>query len=186
MGVVFGAGAVSGEGAPSGDALAPDDAVAAGDAVSSWAVVPQVDAVAARAQGAPNAVGTEPVFREPWEAQAFAMTVLLHERGLFTWGEWAQALGAQIASADAASARSAAVTGAASATSKADIAASEREPAADRSYYQHWLAALESLVAAKGASSVTELTRYQRAWEHAAHRTPHGQSIDLQPQDLGA
>ena len=111
-------------------------------------------------EGAPNAVGTEPVFREPWEAQAFAMTVLLHERGLFTWGEWAQALGAQIASAVA-------------------------EPAADRSYYQHWLAALESLVAAKGASSAAELTRYQRAWEHAAHRTPHGQSIDLQPQDLG-
>ncbi len=45
------------------------------------------------------AVIDEPVFREPWEAQAFAMTVLLHERGLFTWGEWAQALGAQIAGA---------------------------------------------------------------------------------------
>ena len=110
-------------------------------------------------EGTPNAAGAEPVFREPWEAQAFAMTVLLHERGLFTWGEWAQALGAQIASAAA-------------------------ETAADRSYYQHWLAALESLVAAKGASSAAELTRYQRAWEHAAHRTPHGQSIDLQPQDL--
>jgi nitrile hydratase accessory protein len=105
-----------------------------------------------------NSVDTEPVFREPWEAQAFAMTVLLHERGLFTWGEWAQALGAQI----------------------------ERDPASEKSYYQHWLAALESLVAAKGASSSDELTRYQRAWEHAANRTPHGQSIDLQPQDLGA
>jgi len=150
---------VSGDAAPSGDERAPDDAVAA------------------RAQGAPSGVGTEPVFREPWEAQAFAMTVLLHERGLFTWGEWAQALGAQIAGAVG--------PGAAGATSKADIAASEREPAADRSYYQHWLAALESLVAAKGASSAAELTRYQRAWEHAAHRTPHGQSIDLQPQDLG-
>ena len=28
-----------------------------------------------------------PVFREPWEAQAFAMTLSLHERGLFTWPE---------------------------------------------------------------------------------------------------
>jgi len=116
------------------------------------------------------------VFREPWEAQAFAMTVLLHERGLFTWGEWAQALGAQIASAVGA--------GAADATSPPVIAASAREPAAEKSYYQHWLAALESLVAAKGASSAHELMRYQRAWEHAAHRTPHGQSIDLQPQDI--
>jgi len=96
----------------------------------------------------------EPVFREPWEAQAFAMTVLLHQRGVFTWGEWAQALGAQIAAAPG------------------------------KSYYQHWLAALESMVAAKGASSPEELIRYQRAWEHAAHRTPHGQSIDLADRDL--
>ena len=26
-----------------------------------------------------------PVFREPWEAQAFAMALALHERRLFTW-----------------------------------------------------------------------------------------------------
>jgi hypothetical protein len=30
-----------------------------------------------------------PVFRAPWEAQAFAMAVTLHERGVFTWQEWA-------------------------------------------------------------------------------------------------
>jgi nitrile hydratase accessory protein len=96
----------------------------------------------------------EPVFREPWEAQAFAMTVLLHQRGVFTWTEWAQVLGAQIAAAPA------------------------------QSYYQQWLAALEEIVAAKGASSAEELTRYQKAWDHAAHRTPHGQSIDLQSEDL--
>ena len=96
----------------------------------------------------------EPVFREPWEAQAFAITVMLHQRGLFTWPEWAQTLSTQIAAAP------------------------------DLPYYQQWLASLESIVAAKGASSADELSRYQRAWEHAAHRTPHGQSIDLQPQDL--
>jgi nitrile hydratase accessory protein len=100
------------------------------------------------------AVMDEPVFREPWEAQAFAMTVLLHQRGLFTWEEWAAVLGAKIADSP------------------------------EKSYYQHWLAALETLVAAKGASSPGELTRFQRAWQHAAHRTPHGQSIDLQSQDL--
>ena len=36
--------------------------------------------------------GDGPVFREPWEAQAFAMTLALHERGLFKWPEWAAAL----------------------------------------------------------------------------------------------
>jgi nitrile hydratase accessory protein len=115
-------------------------------------------------EGAPGSAGSlaavdpaldEPVFREPWEAQAFAMTVLLHQQGLFTWAEWAQALSAQIAA--------------------------DRTP-----YYQQWLAALETLVASKGLSSPEELTRYQRAWEHAAHRTPHGMSIDLQSEDIGA
>ena len=100
----------------------------------------------------------EPVFREPWEAQAFAITVLLHQRGLFTWSEWAQALSAQ-------------------------IAADGQQP--ETPYYQHWLAALESLVASKGLSSPEELTRYQRAWEHAAHRTPHGVSVDLESEDIG-
>jgi len=117
-----------------------------------------------------RAVTDEPVFREPWEAQAFAMTVLLHQRGLFTWDEWGQALGAQIAGAREATGTT--------------LAAPNANAAADTPYYQHWLAALETLVAAKGASSPDELTRFQRAWQHAAHRTPHGQSIDLPLHDL--
>ncbi len=103
----------------------------------------------------------EPAFREPWEAQAFAMTLTLHERGLFSWPEWTEALAQQIA----------------------------REPAAPdagagHTYYHHWLAALEQLVAAKGGSSVQELAHYREAWRRAAERTPHGQSIELQPGDL--
>jgi hypothetical protein len=119
------------------------------------------------------------------------MTVLLHERGLFTWSEWAQALGAQIAAAtspqfadsgspEAASTQAADMSGPAGALPTWPDA----NAPADTPYYQHWLAALETLVAAKGASSTDELTRFQRAWQHAAHRTPHGQSIDLQSQDL--
>ncbi len=42
----------------------------------------------------------EPVFREPWEAQAFALTVSLHERGLFTWPEWTALLSEELASGD--------------------------------------------------------------------------------------
>ena len=40
-----------------------------------------------------------PVFREPWEAQAFALVLAMHQRGLFTWLEWTQALSAPIARA---------------------------------------------------------------------------------------
>jgi Nitrile hydratase beta subunit len=155
--------------------------------------------------GAPSiapAVADEPVFREPCEAQAFAMTVLLHERGLFTWAEWGQALGAEIARAPnpklahdrspgptsrgqtaslpPASGRAVGMSGGAGTLPRrVDANGVDNTP-----YYQHWLAALETLVAAKGASSPDELTRFQRAWQHAAHRTPHGQSVDLQSQDL--
>lgn len=104
-----------------------------------------------------------PVFREPWEAQAFAMALVLHQRGLFSWGEWARALAAEIAAAQAAG-----------------------DADAGDTYYHHWLAALESLVASKGASSLAELARYRQAWDRAAERTPHGQPIDLQPVDFDA
>jgi nitrile hydratase accessory protein len=105
--------------------------------------------------------GDEPVFREPWEAQAFAMTVALHERGLFTWPEWADALARQIAAAQAAG--------------DADLG---------DTYYHHWLRALEAIVAAKGAGSSTEQASYQDAWRVAAGRTPHGHPIELQPTDF--
>jgi nitrile hydratase accessory protein len=105
--------------------------------------------------------GGEPVFAEPWQAQAFAMALTLHQRGLFTWAEWAEALARQI--------------GAAQAGGDADLG---------DTYYRHWLAALETLVAAKGASSHGELARYRDAWDHAAERTPHGQPIVLQPGDF--
>lgn len=102
-----------------------------------------------------------PVFRAPWQAQAFAMTLALHERGLFTWPEWARMLGGQIAAAPA-------LPG---------------EDPGD-AYYRQWLAALEQIVAASGASSMAELQRYQQAWDHAADRTPHGQPIELRTDDF--
>jgi nitrile hydratase accessory protein len=102
-----------------------------------------------------------PVFRAPWEAQAFAMTLALYERGLFTWSEWAQALANEIAAAQA--------------RGDADVG---------DTYYRHWLAALETLVAARNASSRDELARYQRAWLRAADRTPHGHPIRLDDRDF--
>jgi nitrile hydratase accessory protein len=102
-----------------------------------------------------------PVFRAPWEAQAFAMTVTLHERGLFTWAEWAAALSAEIKRAQA-----------------------EGDPDTGETYYQHWLATLENLIAEKGVTTRDALHRYRDAWDHAADRTPHGQPIELQPGDF--
>jgi len=99
-----------------------------------------------------------PVFREPWEAQAFAMAVRLHQAGHFTWTEWAAALAAQIQHAQAAG-----------------------DPDLGNTYYLHWLAALEHLVAAKGLVSDRELIERKDAWADAARRTPHGEAIELPP-----
>jgi nitrile hydratase accessory protein len=102
-----------------------------------------------------------PVFREPWEAQVFALAVALQERGLFTWSEWASTLGDEIKRAQA--------TG---------------EPDGGDTYYTHWLVALERLVARKGIADPALLARYRDAWEHAAERTPHGSPIVLEPTDF--
>jgi nitrile hydratase accessory protein len=103
-----------------------------------------------------------PVFREPWEAQAFAMALALHERGVFTWPECAETLGAQIKRAQAAG-----------------------DPDTGETYYRHWLATLETLVAAKGVATSDLLHRYRDAWDHAADRTPHGAPIELREEDFG-
>lgn len=102
-----------------------------------------------------------PVFREPWEAQAFSMALALHQRGLFTWTEWAAALADEIKRAQAAG-----------------------DPDTGETYYRHWLATLERLVAEKGVASRETQTRYRDAWDHAADRTPHGKPIELSPQDF--
>ena len=90
-----------------------------------------------------------PVFAEPWEAQAFAMAVKLNEAGVFGWGEWAEALGAEL----------------------------KAHPF--RPNYESWLAALERLVEAKGVMSESERLARVAAWDRAAKATPHGAPIDL-------
>ena len=102
-----------------------------------------------------------PVFREPWEAQAFAMTLALYDRGLFVWPEWAAILGDEIKKAQAGG-----------------------DPDTGETYYRHWLAALERIVAEKGVTDASTLRKYYDAWDHAADRTPHGKAIELKPQDF--
>ena len=97
-----------------------------------------------------------PVFREAWEAQAFAMALMLHERGVFTWVEWAATLAEEIKAAQAAG-----------------------DPDLGPTYYRHWLNALERLVVAKGVATAERLHDTAHAWEDAARATPHGQPIVL-------
>ena len=102
--------------------------------------------------------GDGPVFRAPWEAEAFALAVALHDRGVFTWPEWATALGDELRRA--------------------------ADPDPGDGYYGHWLAALERLVTEKQVTDVATLARYADAWGRAAQRTPHGTPIELHDGDL--
>lgn len=102
-----------------------------------------------------------PVFREPWEAQSFALTLTLYDQGVFTWNEWTEALSAEI-----------------------NRAQELGDPDTGETYYLHWLAALERIVAEKGVTDDATLGRYRNAWRRAADRTPHGQPIVLDPGDF--
>ena len=98
-----------------------------------------------------------PAFKEPWQAKAFALAVALHERGVYTWSEWAEKLGARIATAE---------------TSDADA------------YYRSWLDALEDMLVEKGLTTGDEAARWREAWRQAAARTPHGAPIEVQADDF--
>ncbi len=97
-----------------------------------------------------------PVFAEPWQAQAFAMAVQLSAAGHFTWTEWATALGAQL-----------------------QTAAEHGEPDDGSRYFEHWLAALEQLVAEKKLTDLTALHQRKAAWADAYRHTPHGHPVEL-------
>ena len=98
----------------------------------------------------------EPVFRQPWEASAFAIAVSLSRQGHFTWSEWAAALSREL-----------------------KASASRGEPDDGSQYYHCWLAALEQLVVAKGLSGGAELGACRDAWADAFEHTPHGKPVEL-------
>jgi nitrile hydratase accessory protein len=97
-----------------------------------------------------------PVFAEPWQAQAFALAVKLSEQGHFTWKEWAAVLAEELR-----------------------VAANCGEPDDGSHYYEHWLAALERLVTAKGISDPAAMLARKEAWADAYRHTPHGKPVEL-------
>ena len=97
-----------------------------------------------------------PVFAEPWQAQAFALALKLSEKGHFSWKEWAAALADELKGA-----------------------ADRGEPDDGSHYYEHWIAALERLVTAKGLTDRQALNERKAAWADAYRHTPHGQPVEL-------
>jgi nitrile hydratase accessory protein len=84
---------------------------------------------------APPRSNGELVFAEPWESRAFGMAVTLYEAGVFTWPQFQAALIARIAAWEAA-------------PTKGEC----------WNYYQHWLGALEDVLAGGGTMFADEVT----------------------------
>ncbi len=98
-------------------------------------------------------------FSEPWQARAFALTLLLHEKAVFSWVEWAQTL-----------------------TERIRLAQLDGDPDDGSSYYRHWMDALEQLMVRRGVATTDQLHALEHAWAQAAEHTPHGQPIELPPE----
>ena len=103
-----------------------------------------------------SATDEEPVFEEPWEAQAFALVLRLSEQGLFQWSEWSAALATEI--------RHARETG---------------DQDLGNTYYHYWLAALEKLLLEKSVLDSEAVKSRIEEWRRAYLNTPHGQPIEL-------
>lgn len=102
--------------------------------------------------------GLERPFSAPWEARGFALALALHEKGLFTWSEWAETLAGEIARARRLG-----------------------EPDTGETYYRYWVAALERLLVAKGVTSGGMLSVLKDKWDEASRNTPHGEPVLLRP-----
>lgn len=99
-------------------------------------------------------------FAEPWQARAFAMAVLASRAGCFTWSEWTLALSRELQRAS--------------------------DPqSSPTSYFECWLAALQSLLVGKGSIGQSELRERKDAWADACRRTPHGVPVSLPAADAG-
>ena len=116
---------------------------------------PETETAAGSPFRLPDGSGPDaPVFAEPWQAQTFALAVALHQRGVFTWSEWAAELSRQVAKPGAA------------------------QDGSD--YYQHWLAAIEALLSQKDVAGSEMIEALSASWQRAAHATPHGKPIKLE------
>jgi nitrile hydratase accessory protein len=94
-----------------------------------------------------------PPFPAPWAAEVFALTVHLHERHVFTWPQWVEALSTELHKPG--------------------------KHANGDDYFQSWVEALCALLGALNILQPAEVTEMKERWQRAAEATPHGQPISL-------
>jgi nitrile hydratase accessory protein len=98
----------------------------------------------------------EPLFDEPWQAEALAIADNLVQAGMFSPTLWSDTLGKHLKNAVA-----------------------NGEPDTSLTYYNAVLTALEELVAANSNINQTDMRGKRKDWESAYLSTPHGQPVRL-------
>jgi len=98
----------------------------------------------------------EPLFDEPWQAEALAMADTLVNSGMFEAANWSETLGKHLRNA-----------------------VSNREPDTSLTYYNAVLAALEELIAENSGIDPEDMHGKRKDWESAYLSTPHGQPVIL-------
>lgn len=98
----------------------------------------------------------DPVFEEAWQAEALAIADTLVSEGMFSAGEWSEALGKALRAAE-----------------------SERAVDNQETYYNCVLSALEQLVAEYSEIDRQAMAGKRKDWEQAYLSTPHGQPVNL-------
>lgn len=89
-----------------------------------------------RSRSLPVCADGDMVFREPWEAKAFAIVVTLSQAGHFTWSEWVDCFSGQVEKATRI----------------------EAEGGTPKSYYEQWVDATEAMLVSKGITSGEQVT----------------------------
>lgn len=108
-----------------------------------------------RARTLPVCADGDMVFKEPWEAKAFAIVVSLSQAGFFTWSEWVDCFSEHVARATEA----------------------EASGAAPKSYYEQWVDAAEALLVAKGLTSAEQLFARRLGAIQSGAATVHGRDL---------
>lgn len=96
-------------------------------------------------------------FDEAWQAEALALADTLVQNGVFSAGDWSEALGEALRQAEA------------------DGASDDQH-----TYYQCVLSALEGLVARHSEIDRPAMSAMREDWERAYLATPHGQPVKLE------
>lgn len=104
----------------------------------------------------PRWLDNGPAFSEPWQAEAFALTMQLSRAGHFTWAEWVAAF-------------------------SSEITASPQEEGEDvnTAYYRQWMQALEKIVGYRGMATDDEVADYQEHWRRSYFHTEHGKPVEF-------